>query len=162
MASFRTPELKKLALLVALAAPVLALAANYGAIAYSPSTGKFGKSRNHPTRAAAEKAAVADCAAADARALTWAYNGHHCALAVDPGNPAVHGYGSGRTAAQAQASALAECRKRSKNPDGCRVLSCVYSGAPPAGGGTANRCLRCGRGTLPFATYCRSCDVRSR
>lgn len=162
MTPLRTPALKKLALLVALAAPALAVAANYGAVAYSPSTGQYGTARNLPTRAAAEKAAVADCGSADAKALTYAYNGHHCALAVDPKDPTVYGYGSGRTAAQAEAVALAECRNRSKNADGCRVVTSVYSGAPPAAAGTANRCLRCGRGTLPFATYCRSCDVRSR
>ena len=61
MTSLLTPALKKIALLVALAAPALSLAANYGAIAYSPSTGKYGKSRNCPSRAQAERAAIADC-----------------------------------------------------------------------------------------------------
>ena len=162
MTSLSTPALKKIVLLVALATPSLCLAANYGAIAYSPKTGKYGKSHNYRTRELAERAAIVNCGAADARALTWAYNGYHCALATDPNNPAVHGYGTGRTAALAQAMALKECRKRSKTPDGCRVLTSVYSGSSPSSGKTANRCLRCGCHIASYASYCRSCDVRSR
>src|SRR4051812_42811771 len=98
MTSPGNPALKKLALLVALAIPSLSLAANYGAVAYSPGTGKYGKSQKCPTRELAERAAIADCGTDDARALTWAYNGYHCAIASDPADPAVYGYASGTTA----------------------------------------------------------------
>ena len=105
MISLRTPALKITALLVALAAPALAAAGPYAAIAYSPSTGKYGTSRNYPTRGEADRAAIANCGAADARVVVWASGGSYCALAVDPGNPAVYGRDFGSTAARARVGA---------------------------------------------------------
>lgn len=156
MRSLRTPALK-LAVLLALAAPALALATQYVAIAYSPTTGKYGKSGNCATRAEAEKAAIAECGATDAKALTWSSGGWSCALAVDPNDPAVYGYGSGNSAAKARLWALEECRKRSKNPAACRVVTYGTAGIGPSGGW---RCYRCGCTTLPGSTVCRGCDVR--
>ena len=76
-------------LLIALA-PALAMAAAnlpdlYGAIAYSPSKRAHGWAKDHPSRKAAEKAALAGCSkhAPDCAAVLWFTNA--CgAIAVGP------------------------------------------------------------------------------
>src|SRR5574339_259641 len=55
-------RVSQLVIVLALAAPSVLLAADYfGAIAYSTSTGAHGWSKDHPSRAAAQKAARAAC-----------------------------------------------------------------------------------------------------
>src|SRR5690349_7855639 len=44
---------------------------SFGAIAYSPTTGKFGYSYNYRNRATAEKVALQNCHAVDARVVGW-------------------------------------------------------------------------------------------
>src|ERR1035437_2587704 len=51
------------------------------AIAYSPATGHYGYAFNYRSRKAAEKAALEDCGADDARIVCWVKNGF-CALAL--------------------------------------------------------------------------------
>jgi Domain of unknown function (DUF4189) len=93
------------------------LAADYfGAIAYSTRSGANGWSKDHPSREAAEKAAVAACAkhAKDCRAVLWFKNG--CgALAV---SAKAYGWGWGTTQALADGEAIKACAKRAK---GCQV-----------------------------------------
>lgn len=94
---------------------------DYGAIAYSPATGRYGYSWSYGTLAAAQRAAIASCKADDARPVAWARNNYYCALAV--GTDDAWGTGSGPTAAAARAMALRECRSRTTTE--CRVLVCV-------------------------------------
>jgi hypothetical protein len=79
-------RVSQLLLLMALLAPCAASAQeHYGAIAYSDHTRSHGWSKDYPSRAAAEKAAIAGCAkhADDCRAVLWFKNG--CgALATGP------------------------------------------------------------------------------
>jgi hypothetical protein len=79
----------------------------YGAIAYSPSTGRHGYTYNYWYLGDAENDALAYCDAPDAIIVAWARN-EWCALAVadDKSN---YGYASGATQAQAEANALAYC-----------------------------------------------------
>lgn len=52
-----------------------AWADKYGAIAYSPASGKWGYSNDCDTRARAEQIAMANCPAGDARIAIWVKNG---------------------------------------------------------------------------------------
>lgn len=98
-----------------LAAPAMA-ADNFGAIAYSPKSGAHGWAKDHPTRAAAQKAALAACTkhAEDCRAAVWFKNG--CGtLAV---SEKVYGWGWGTTQQLADAEATKACSKRAA---GCKI-----------------------------------------
>lgn len=98
----------------------------YAAIAYSPSTGKYGYASNYGSRWAAETAALRNCAAKDAQIVTWVNNGF-CALAVGDDVSAWgigYSYGDGATNTYAKQRALLEAQKRTKN---ARVLLCVCS-----------------------------------
>jgi Domain of unknown function (DUF4189) len=88
-----------------------AAADNYGAIAYSSSTGAHGRSIDYGSRAAAENVALANCQqhAADCFVPIWFRNA--CgALAVGP-----NGYGSGWGSSRsiAESIALRGCREHS-------------------------------------------------
>jgi len=86
-----------------LVTPAFAL---YGAIAYSPETGRYGDSYNYSFLGDAENDALARCDAPDAEIVAWCRN-EWCALAVaDDGS---YGYSSGPTQASAEAAALADC-----------------------------------------------------
>jgi serine/threonine-protein kinase len=104
-------------ILVALLFPALALAEDYfGAIAYSPRTGADGWAKDHPSRRAAERAALSGCRehAEDCRAVVWFKNG--CgALAI---SAKVYGWGWGTTQALADAEAMRAC---GKHASGCKV-----------------------------------------
>jgi hypothetical protein len=89
---------------------------NYGAIAYSPSTGAHGWSFDYGSRAAAEKVALANCRrhASDCVVPIWFRNA--CgALAVG-----TNGYGSGWGSNRrlAESFALRTCRRHAR---GCRI-----------------------------------------
>jgi hypothetical protein len=93
-----------------------AAADNYGAIAYSPSTGAHGWSFDYGSRVAAENAALANCRqhATDCSVPIWFRNA--CgALAVGP-----NGYGSGWGTSRsiAERLALKICRQ---NSGGCTI-----------------------------------------
>jgi serine/threonine-protein kinase len=95
-----------------------ALGADYfGAIAYSPSSGADGWSKDQPSRRAAQRAAVEGCKrhAEDCRALFWFKNA--CgALAVGAGAKA--GWGWGKTQKLADGEAIKACDKQAK---GCKI-----------------------------------------
>ena len=108
----------------------------YAAIAYSPSTGKRGYAYNYGSRWGAEKAALANCKADDAKIVAWVNNGF-CALAIGSDKDAYgtgYSYGDGANNQYAMRRARAEGEKRTTN---VRVVLCVCSTgqfAPYVGG----------------------------
>jgi serine/threonine-protein kinase len=98
----------------------------YAAIAYSPTTGNFGYAYNYGSRWAAERAALRNCKAKDAKIVTWVSNGF-CALALGDDKSAWGvgwSYGQGATNTYAKKQALMQCGKRTKN---ARLVVCVCS-----------------------------------
>ncbi|OAI46170.1 hypothetical protein AYO44_11790 [Planctomycetaceae bacterium SCGC AG-212-F19] len=98
----------------------------YAAIAYSPSTGKYGYASNYGSRWSAQNAALRNCPVADAKIVTWVHNGF-CALALGDDVSAWgigYSYGDGATNTNAKQRALNECSKRS---NGARIVVCVCS-----------------------------------
>ena len=92
----------------------------FAAIAYSPSTGRWGYGNNYPTKAAAIARAVRECGRRDAKTF-WCRNAWG-ALALSDSAPGGYGWSWATTAAAARRGALRECRAR--NPD-ARVVVCV-------------------------------------
>jgi hypothetical protein len=89
---------------------------NWGAIAYSTRTTRWGAVYNYATQAQAVNAAVERCGADDCQAVVWFRNG--CgAFAKGRG---AYGWGLGNTRAQSEEKALAACRQRGPY---CRVVS---------------------------------------
>lgn len=88
---------------------------NWGAIAYSTSTGRTAYSYDFATQAGAINYAVERCGARDCRAVVWFVNG--CGAFAKGDNST--GWGVGTSRATAESNALAECRKRG---GGCRTL----------------------------------------
>jgi hypothetical protein len=87
---------------------------SYAAIAYSPSTGKYGYSCNLRSRALAEKIALEKCDAEDARIVTWVNKGF-VALAVGSDKSCWGvgwSYGNGASNTKAKDFALEDCKKR--------------------------------------------------
>jgi serine/threonine-protein kinase len=109
--------LKKLLLLGLMLAAQACLAADYfGAIAYSTKSGANGWAKDHPSREAAERAAVDECSkhAQDCRPVLWFKNG--CgALAV---SSKAYGWGWGTTQKLADTEAIKACARHAK---GCKV-----------------------------------------
>lgn len=91
---------------------------NWGAIAYSESTGRYGYVYDFASQADAINSAVTRCGVRDCRAVVWFKNS--CAALAKGGTN--YGYGIGATRALAESTALAECRKRG---GGCRVIQWV-------------------------------------
>lgn len=95
----------------------------YGAIAYSRSTGKYGYSYGHSSRAAAEQDALNRCNAQDHEVIGWMKNAYGV-LAV--GDDVSHyGWGWSSNRATAQQNALKYCRQRTTNS---HVAVTVFSG----------------------------------
>jgi serine/threonine-protein kinase len=87
---------------------------SYAAIAYSPSTGKYGYSYDLRNRAAAERVALEKCGAEDARIVTWVNKGF-IALAVGSDKSCWGvgwSYGNGASNTKAKEFALEDCKKR--------------------------------------------------
>ncbi|HEX8897091.1 MAG TPA: DUF4189 domain-containing protein [Chthoniobacterales bacterium] len=106
---------------LALVAPTLqAQDDRYAAIAYSPSTNRWGWGTNYPTKAEAIERAVKECGRDDAR-TNWCRNAW-IALAISDKSPGGWGSAWGETAAAARKAARKECLAR--NPD-ARVVACV-------------------------------------
>src|SRR5436190_6267409 len=87
----------------------------YGALVYSPKTGKYGYSWNHDSRAAAEKAALAQCKEPDAKVLTWVKFGWAVLVIAEDncyGFDEVHG--DGVTDADAEKKAMKKLREQTK------------------------------------------------
>jgi hypothetical protein len=117
-----------LLLLLLAARPAAPAQEYYGAIAYAPRTGAHGWAKDHPSRDAAERAALAACSkhAKDCRGVLWFKNG--CgALAV---SAKVYGWGWGTTQKLADAEATKAC---AKHAGGCKVtLQVCTAGAESA------------------------------
>lgn len=111
------PMRRVVLILAFMPAVVLAQAKEYyGAIAYSLGTGAHGWANDHPSRPAAEKAALANCRkfAKDCKAVVWFKNA--CgAIAVGSKG---YGWGWGEKQAAAEIEALKSC---SKHTMGCTV-----------------------------------------
>jgi hypothetical protein len=114
MGSFAKAVFLALALLVG-----QAWAEKYGAIAYSPATGKYGYSSDCATRAGAEKLALSNCIASDARIAIWVKDGW--AALYRNSNGAWHSAWSGNSRQEAESIA------KSKVPGGT-LLCWVFSG----------------------------------
>lgn len=116
MGSLFKGALAAIVLTVGMAIPGAASAQNYGAIAYSPSTGAWGRSWDYRTRRTAERRAMRHCRrrARDCRVL-WFRNA--CG-AVAVGRNGGWGSAWGRTKNAAFRNARAQCRRYD---GGCRV-----------------------------------------
>lgn len=114
---FRKSLLALIVIAPCLCSPAFAL---YGAIAYSPTTGRYGYTYNYEYLGDAENDAIANCNASDAVIATWARN-EWCALAVsDDGS---YGWSSAPTEAEAEAEALSYCTGNA------HVLAWVFAGS---------------------------------
>jgi serine/threonine-protein kinase len=93
----------------------------WGAFAYSFSTGAYGFSYDHDTQQEAINAAVDECDADDCKAQVWFRNS--CgAFANATGDDPGYGWGIGNDKDEASAVALSECRKRGT---GCKLIKWV-------------------------------------
>ena len=94
----------------------------YAAIAYSPSTNRWGWGTNYLTKDEAIARAVRECGRDDAR-TNWCRNAW-IALAISDKSPGGWGSAWGETAAAARKAAKKECLAR--NPD-ARVVACKWA-----------------------------------
>jgi Domain of unknown function (DUF4189) len=86
----------------------------YGAIAYSVSTGKYGYAYNWGSRGAAERFALSQCEAADAKIVNWVQFGWAVLVIADDNAYGTDtNFGNGATSGPAYDGALAELRKHS-------------------------------------------------
>ena len=92
----------------------------FGALAYSPKTGKSGWGSNYPTKAAAIARAVKECGRRDAK--TFWFRNAWGALALSDKSPGGYGWSWGATEAEARSNALRQCLKY--NPD-AHVVVCI-------------------------------------
>jgi hypothetical protein len=114
------------ALMAAGSEAVHAQNAFYAGIAYSQTTGKIGSTvRSARTEAEAQRLAVENCAAPDAKAYIWGPN-QWVAIAVVDGAIGTAGFGRGDAPQEAQRKALDECAKRAHG-EACRVALCIHS-----------------------------------
>ena len=98
---------------------------SFAAIAYSPATGKYGFAYDLRSRAAAEKAALENCKAEDARVVAWVNDGF-CALALGADKTcwgAGWSYGPGSNNDKATEFAVEDCKKRTTGGRAVLVLS---------------------------------------
>ena len=91
----------------------------YAAIAYSPTTGKWGYGCNYSTKAEALARAISECGSDDAR-TNWCKNAW-ISLALSKKAPGGWGSAWGDTRKQAEAASRKECRDR--NPDAHIVVT---------------------------------------
>lgn len=96
----------------------------YGAIAYGPHTGAFGKSWNFPTRWEAERAALSYCRGFDCRPIVWVYNAC-AALAVSDFYLNGYGWGVSEVMGYAVNRARYECEWRHGS---CYIRATICSG----------------------------------
>lgn len=107
------------ALAMALAAPALA-AADWGAIAVSPRTGKVGVSYDYPTAKRAKKRALNECHQLGCRVAVWVRN-QWAALVLKPNGVFVAGVGLSKHAA------FAKARQRAHDSS-AKKIAYVFSG----------------------------------
>jgi hypothetical protein len=113
--------MKRIAAVVALLLSSLALADNYGAIAYSPSTGATGTSWNCCDEGTAEQSAVGYCGQADCGSYVWTDN--QCAALAVSSNGG-WGWAGNKDRGLARANAMAQCETQGP---GCHVVADVCS-----------------------------------
>jgi hypothetical protein len=90
---------------------------NYGAIAYSESTGNWGYSYDYGSRAQAENSALGRCGRGDCEIKVWFKNS--CGALAKASNGALGWSYAADSRAEAESLALSECRSRGSN---CRIL----------------------------------------
>ena len=117
----------------------------FAAIAYSPSTGKYGYSYNYRSRSGAEKIALEHLPQPDARIVCWVQAGF-CALAKgdDKSEWGVGwSYGKGARTEDAREGAVKECGTRTTHPYLALLLlsdgQLVWDGAPDGATAPENR-----------------------
>ena len=101
----------------------------YAAVAYSPSTGKYGYAWNYGSRGAAERVALSKCTEKDAKIVGWVKGGW-LVLAIGEDNAYGMGYeyGDGASSRDAKLTALKELAERTKGSKRPKVLICLCSG----------------------------------
>jgi hypothetical protein len=109
-----------IAFTVGIGSSLTAAADSYAAIAYSPSTGRWGYGNGYPSQAQATTRALAECGQRDA-VTKWCKNAW-IALALSNKSPGGYGWAWATTASVARSRALRECRAR--NPD-AHIVVCV-------------------------------------
>lgn len=101
----------------------------YAAVAYSPSTGKYGYAWNHYSRAAAERTALSRCTEKDATVVGWVNDG---ILAVAIGDDNAYGmgyqFGDGASTRDAVNRALRNLVDRTTGSKDPKVLIVLCSG----------------------------------
>ena len=104
-----------LVVVLLLCAAVASAGENWGALAYSSSTGRYGYGYDYATKQEAVDAAEDRCGEDDCEAVVWFYNG--CgAFAAGRGGT---GWAVGDSKQAVQAKALRECNKRGSN---CQIV----------------------------------------
>lgn len=114
----------------------------YGAIAYSPSTERYGWSWRCRDRPTAEQTALASCPVPDAQLLVW---GEATCLALAIGDRGTFGFGWGNDSQVASRFALAECHKHSSTARLVLLFDTRHgtnvADSDGTGGGGATGCL---------------------
>jgi hypothetical protein len=90
---------------------------NYGAIAYSSSTGNWGYSYDYGSRAQAENSALRRCGRDDCEIKVWFKNS--CGAMAKASNGALGWSYAASSRAEAESLALSECEARGSN---CRIV----------------------------------------
>ena len=98
----------------------------YAAVAFSPSTGKYGYAWDQPTRGYAERIALSYCKAEDAKIVGWVQGGW-LVLAIGEDNAYGVGweYGNGAVNTDAFNRARAECHQHGQR---VKTYVCLCSG----------------------------------
>lgn len=99
----------------------------YAAVAYSPTTGKFGYAWNWGSRSQAESVALQNCKADDAKVVGWVKGGWLVlAVAEDKAYGVGYTYGDGATNTAAKQAAISDCLKHTKvsGPIKVKVILC--------------------------------------
>jgi hypothetical protein len=116
----RLTELRSVA-----AAPKKSSTGYFAAFAFSPSTGKIGKTAGKAkTIDEAKKLALADCDAPDARVFMW--GDKWIAVAISPETQGIAGFGPGATREVAEKAAIEQCTKYAKGKP-VKIALTIYS-----------------------------------
>jgi hypothetical protein len=107
------------------AAPKKSSTGYFAAFAFSPSTGKIGKTAGKAnTIEEAKKLALADCDAPDAKVFMW--GDKWIAVATSPETPGIAGFGPGATREAAEKAAIEQCTKYAKGKP-VKIALTIYS-----------------------------------
>jgi hypothetical protein len=107
------------------AAPKKSSTGYFAALAFSPSTGKIGKTAGKAaTIVEAQKLAMADCDAPDAKVFMW--GDKWIAIATSPEKPGIAGFGPGATREAAEKAAIEQCTKYAEGKP-VKIALTIYS-----------------------------------